>query len=271
MCSVLVGYPFDLVKVRIQTNSGDSILFVMRQVMRNEGIVGFYRGLAAPLVGVLPIGSFSFWGFDTGKRVVRSWVGKEDLSVGQLCVASLGSAFATTLVITPSDRVKVLMQTQHTTMKYANSWDCARQLYKEGGIQSLYKGTVATLFRDIPGFMAYFVVYELTKGELMRLQGIDPKSQTLSPFSILAAGGLGGVASWTVMMPADTIKSRLQTAPEGTYTGLFDVYQKLMRKEGPAALFKGTRPALIRAFLSNSVCFFGMEVAKEFISFLQGE
>lgn len=38
--------------------------------------------------------------------------------------------------------------------KYKSSFDCARQLYREGGIRSIYKGTAATLLRG----EAYFVL-----------------------------------------------------------------------------------------------------------------
>ncbi len=33
--------------------------------------------------------------------------------------------------------------------KYKGSLDCARQLYREGGIRSIYKGTAATLLRGV--------------------------------------------------------------------------------------------------------------------------
>lgn len=51
------------------------------------------------------------------------------------------------------------------------------------------------------------------------------------------AGGSAGIANWTVGMPADVLKSRLQTAPPGSYpNGIRDVFAELMRKEGPLAL-----------------------------------
>lgn len=31
--------------------------------------------------------------------------------------------------------------------KYSGSFDCARQLYREGGIRNVYKGTAATFWR----------------------------------------------------------------------------------------------------------------------------
>lgn len=52
------------------------------------------------------------------------------------------------------------------------------------------------------------------------------------------------------------------------YKGLGDVFVKLIREEGVGGLFTGIRPALIRAFPANAACFFGMEVAREFLSFM---
>lgn len=49
-----------------------------------------------------------------------------------------------------------------------------------------------------------------------------------------------GIANWSIGMPQDVLKSRLQTAPEGTYPGgLKDVFRTLMKNEGPMALYKG--------------------------------
>jgi len=33
------------------------------------------------------------------------------------------------------------------------------------------------------------------------------------------AGGTAGVCNWLVAIPADVVKSRLQSAPTGTYSG----------------------------------------------------
>ena len=33
--------------------------------------------------------------------------------------------------------------------KYSSSWDCARQLYRRGGITNVYRGTMATLLRGM--------------------------------------------------------------------------------------------------------------------------
>jgi solute carrier family 25 carnitine/acylcarnitine transporter 20/29 len=116
-------------------------------------------------------------------------------------------------------------------------------------------------------YFVRFGTYEAVKIGMMQAQGIEDMSK-LSPLSVLTAGGFAGMACWVVSIPADVLKSRFQGAPEGTYKNVADVYSTLMRNEGPAALFTGIRPALIRAFPANAACFFGMEVARKSLAFL---
>lgn len=50
----------------------------------------------------------------------------------------------------PGERIKCLLQIQqgsNAPQKYNGMVDCAKQLYREGGIRSIYKGSVATLLR----------------------------------------------------------------------------------------------------------------------------
>lgn len=279
VCAVLVGHPLDLIKVRMQTGTAGasgSVFGMLGTIFRNEGIRGLYRGVSAPLVATSPMYAVSFWGYDMGKRVVNWWEVDilkkppiQEFTIGQVCVAGGLSAFPATVLMAPTERIKCLLQIQQASSgppKYKGMLDCAAQVLKQGGIKSLFKGFLATLLRDGPGSVAWFGVYELSKREFMKMQGAD--SGTLSPLAVLTAGGLGGVACWSVAIPPDVIKSRWQTAPEGQYRGLFHVYQELTAKEGVGALFRGIRPAMIRAFPANAACFYGMELSKEMLAFL---
>ena len=45
---------------------------------------------------------------------------------------------------------------------------------------------------------------------------------------------------WSLVIPIDTIKSRLQSAPQGTYSGFMDCARKIMAAGGgTGALFRG--------------------------------
>jgi len=96
-------------------------------------------------------------------------------------------------------------------------------------------------------------------------EALKPAGKTkadLSVGSTLMAGGTAGILNWAVAIPADVLKSRLQTAPEGTYPrGIRDVFAKLRREEGLTALYKGATPVFLRAFPANAACFFGYELA----------
>ncbi|KAF7638166.1 hypothetical protein Mgra_00002392 [Meloidogyne graminicola] len=150
----------------------------------------------------------------------------------------------TTSVMVPGERIKCLLQVQHSggeAPKYNGPIDVIKKLYKEGGIRSIYRGTGATLLRDIPASGAYISVYEYLKAKFSGEKG------QLTPMTTLMAGGFAGIANWSVCIPADVMKSRLQTAPEGKYSdGIRGVFREIMREEGPRALFKGFAPVMLR-------------------------
>lgn len=64
ICAVVVGHPFDLVKVRLQTAERgvySSAIDVVRKSVAKEGLRrGLYAGVSAPLVGVTPMCKSNF-------------------------------------------------------------------------------------------------------------------------------------------------------------------------------------------------------------------
>ncbi|KAF3917658.1 Mitoferrin [Arthrobotrys entomopaga] len=263
VCAVVVGHPFDLVKVRLQTASPGmytGTLDVVKKTLAKEGIArGLYAGVSAPLVGVTPMFAVSFWGYDMGKKIVQATSEVKDgqFTIAQISAAGFFSAIPMTLITAPFERVKVLLQIQGQSSgpkKYANGLDVVRQLYAEGGIRSVFRGSFATLARDGPGSAAYFAAYEYTKKALT-----PPDSKDLSLPAIIAAGGAAGIAMWVSIFPVDTVKSRLQSA-EGKVT-VGGVVREIYGKGGIKAFFPGLTPALLRAVPANAATFVGVEWA----------
>ena len=62
ICAVIVGHPFDLVKVRLQTAEKgvySSAIDVVRKTVAKDGLRrGMYAGVTAPLIGVTPMCKF---------------------------------------------------------------------------------------------------------------------------------------------------------------------------------------------------------------------
>jgi len=263
MCTVVVGHPFDTIKVRLQTQTSSNLVYsgawdCTKQTVVKEGPRALYKGMFVPLLASSPIFALSFMGFGIGKKLQQK-TPDEALGPARLALAGGLSGFMTTVIMAPGERVKCLLQVQQASTgpaKYSGPRDVVKSLYREGGVRSLFKGSAATAARDVPASAAYFASYELIQ---RTLQG--PDRTKLSVGSTLFAGGLAGVFNWLVAIPMDVVKTRLQAAPEGTYTGAVDVLTKLLRNEGPLALYKGCVPVLLRSFPANSACFMGYEIA----------
>jgi solute carrier family 25 carnitine/acylcarnitine transporter 20/29 len=184
------------------------------------------------------------------------------LSTGQLAMAGLFSAVPCTLVTAPFERVKVLLQVQGDSKKYNGSFDVIKQLYKTGGLKSVFRGSLATFARDGPGSAAYFASYEVIKKSLTP-KNPDGTPGDLSLPAVVVAGGMAGVAMWTLVFPLDTIKSTLQ-ATEGSTVG--QVVRTIHARGGIKAFFPGIGPALMRSFPANAATFLGVEVANQFMT-----
>ncbi len=240
----LVGQPFDLVKVRVQSGS-KSVSQVISETYKSNGVKGFYRGISAPIVGVTPIFAVCFWGYQVGQDLSRTLWGKKDLDLNMIMFAGGFSALPTTLLMTPIERVKVMLQVNQTQK--------IGDILKQTGVRGLYKGTFATLLRDCPGSVAYFGAYEVVK------KWLTPSDGKLSVPAVLTAGGCAGIANWAVAIPADVLKTRLQSS---AHSSIGAVFKELIAQEGWTGLFRGLGPAMTRAFPANAACFLGAELTR---------
>lgn len=277
-CLVFAGHPLDTIKVRLQTqpysSGGKPTLYsgtfdCAKKIVRNEGFLGLYKGMAAPIVGVTPMYAICFFSFTMGKKLQQK---SEDhvFNLKELFLAGGLAGLSTTVILAPGERVKCLLQVQNanpssTGPKYTGPADCFKQLYKQGGLRNIYVGTTATACRDIPSSGVYFMSYEYFQRILL------PEGKTrddLSPGRTLFAGGMAGILNWIVAIPADVLKSRQQTAPPGTYSGFRDVLSKTLATDGISGLYKGATPVMLRAFPANAACFLGYECAMKLLNYL---
>ncbi|XP_018322635.2 congested-like trachea protein [Agrilus planipennis] len=159
ICTVLTGHPLDTVKVRMQTmplpKPGEVPLYTgtwncIVKTVRNEGVLGLYKGMGAPLMGVAPIFAISFFGYGVGTQIFGPKEEGKRMTTLQYFSAGALSGILTTVIMAPGERIKCLLQIQQDVTKpqlYSGPLDCAKKLYKEGGIRSIYRGSLATMCR----------------------------------------------------------------------------------------------------------------------------
>ncbi|ORZ23166.1 mitochondrial carrier domain-containing protein [Absidia repens] len=78
----------------------------------------------------------------------------------------------------------------------------------------------------------------------------------------------GAVATMLFVNPFDLVKTRLQEVSkmpnaEGRYSGTLDGLSKIVRKEGPFALWRGLSPGLVMAIPSTSIYYVGYDYIRD--------
>ena len=181
-------------------------------------------------------------------------------------LAGMMAGAAQILIITPVELAKTKLQIQGQGQKlqkknkvYTGTFDCLRKICKTEGIGGCYRGFLATVARDIPGFGCYFGVYFLLCRTFLQ------KGQTMNDINalqLMLAGGLTGIVSWTYSYPADLIKSKIQAeglAPVGKYHSYVDCIRSSIKTGGYSVFFRGLSVCLVRAFPVNAATFAGVE------------
>lgn len=225
--------------------------------------------MLSPLTGVPPIYAVVFGAYGASKRFLTPDDAKEGdlLSLPRIFLAGCMTGIATTGITVPVELVKARLQIQYAlpegaTKLYNGPLDCAKKVLQKDGLKGLFRGTAATLWRDIPGSGAYFVAYEFFRRSFLK-EG--QKVGDLSVWVTLFAGGMGGVCNWLAVFPIDVIKSRVQTSEIGRYRpgtlGMIQCAKELVKEDGYKALFKGLSPALFRSFPANAACFLAVEMS----------
>lgn len=71
----------------------------------------------------------------------------------------------------------------------------------------MFKNIKFVTFTDVPASGMYFLTYDYIKAECTARTGSEGMGLLITIF----AGGMAGIANWAIGMPADVLKSRLQT------------------------------------------------------------
>lgn len=83
--------------------------------------------------------------------------------------------------------------------------DAMKELWRAGGIRSLFVGNGLNAVKVMPESALKFGAYEAAKRTLARLEGHND-TKNLRPISQFMAGGVGGLVSQCIVYPLDTLK-----------------------------------------------------------------
>ncbi|KAJ2160975.1 Mitochondrial carrier protein ymc2 [Coemansia sp. RSA 552] len=272
IAQVFAGQPFDTVKVRMQTQPEvyRGTIDTVRKTLQNDGPAGFYKGTTTPLVGVGLCVSIQFLVMEHMKRtfgrINKTPEGQAPmLTPTQLYAAGATAGAANSIVSGPVEhiRVRLQVQTSGSAAEFRGPGDCISKIYRNFGLQGIFRGQVPTVIRELHGYGMYFLAYESLVQRTMAQTG---KSRSdISSGLVCMYGAAAGFAMWLTSYPIDMVKSKLQTdalaGDARKYTGTIDCVRKILGQEGVRGLFRGITPCLLRSAPANAATFIGFEMA----------
>ncbi|KAL4910382.1 hypothetical protein BDW74DRAFT_173838 [Aspergillus multicolor] len=268
---VMIGQPFDIVKVRMQVQANRSAVQVARDIWKNEGALAFYKGTLPPLLGVGACISIVYSTNHTITQFLQSSNSNPNsnaqghpLSTPQIFLSGGLAGLANSFVSGPTEHIRIRLQTQssNTSTSLANTHtvnakpyngvlSCIRHITTHAGIPGLYRGQVPTMLREFGSYGVWFSVYGYLISRLTAPSSTSsPQENAIPKWKTATCGGLTGVVLWGANYPFDVVKSKMQADGFGAqqkYRGMRDAIRQTWRSQGVTGFYRGVGTAMGRA------------------------
>ncbi|CAM8939505.1 unnamed protein product [Rhodiola kirilowii] len=233
--------PLDAVKTKLQTKGASEIyknaFDVIVKTFQSKGILGFYSGVSAVIVGSTASSAVYFGTCEFGKSVLSKLDG-----------------FPAVLI-------------PPTAGAMGNIVSSAIMVPKELITQRLYAGYSATLLRNLPAGVLSYSSFEYLKAIVLSKTGQD----SLDPAQSVCCGALAGAISASITTPLDVVKTRLMTqvrgdvvgkAVEVVYGGVRETVKQILREEGLVGFTRGMGPRVLYSGCFSAIGYFAFETAR---------
>ncbi|KAK1293244.1 hypothetical protein QJS10_CPB17g01371 [Acorus calamus] len=257
-----------------------------KDIFREEGFRGFWRGNVPALLMVMPYTSIQFTVLHKLKTLASGsskTVDHINLSPYLSYVSGALAGCAATLGSYPFDLVRTILASQgepkvYSTMRYAFV-----DIVKTRGFRGLYAGLSPTLVEIIPYAGLQFGTYDTFKRWAMEWnrstfnRRSSRKPEDLTSFQIFLCGLASGTAAKSVCHPLDVVKKRFQIeglprdlkygarVEKSAYKNMYDALRQIVRMEGYAGLYKGIVPSVIKAAPAGAVTFVAYEYTSDWL------
>ncbi|XP_069119203.1 solute carrier family 25 member 45-like isoform X2 [Argopecten irradians] len=263
---LLVGHPFDTVKVQLQTRAHNQrysgTFDAVSGIQQTGWVRGFFRGLSWPLFTFGIVNSILLGVYGNTMKLLEKKDPKDRKThYTNVYLAGCVGGAAFQVVAIPFDYIKVVLQSQikhnkegpfgspHRTGYFRGPVEATVHTYRTVGLTGLYKGGTVMAVRDVPTCGLYMLTYSYIGDFLRQKQWTDSRGIIAE----LISGGCAGSLAWFATMPFDVIKSRYQADFSGLYKRPLDCAIASYKEEGFRVFYRGTFVTCLRAFPSCAV------------------
>ncbi|KAL8844758.1 MAG: hypothetical protein Q9176_000858 [Flavoplaca citrina] len=303
----IVG-PLDRVKILFQasnpqfakyTGSWFGVVTAMRDINRQSGLRGLFRGHSATLLRIFPYASIKFLAYEQFRSIL---IPSASYETPLRRLFSGASAGVTSVFITyPLEviRVRLAFETKNESRPSSLKGIC-KTIYHEqparvstsaastplgaavpviptprSGIANFYRGFSSTLAGMLPYAGMSFLTHD-TAGDWLRLPALAPYTTTPNPknasappilkyWAELIAGGFAGLVSQTASYPLEVIRRRMQVGGavgDGHRLGMAETAGKVWKERGWRGFFVGLGIGYFKVVPMAAVSFYVYERGK---------
>ncbi|KAL8134416.1 protein MITOFERRINLIKE 1, chloroplastic-like [Apium graveolens] len=249
-------HPLDTIKTKLQAKGAKDMyngtFDVIAKTFQSKGILGFYSGVSAVIVGSTFSSAMYFGTCEFGKSVLS----KFDYPTVLIppTAGAMGNIISSAIMV-PKELITQRMQTGAK----GRSWEVLLRILEKDGFLGLYAGYSATLLRNLPAGILSYSSFEYLKAAVL-----SKTNQTnLNPLQSVICGALAGATSATLTTPLDVIKTRLMTQIQrDTAAGVSATVKQILRDEGLVGFTHGMGPRVIHSACFSALGYFAFETAR---------
>ncbi|EXB41417.1 Calcium-binding mitochondrial carrier protein SCaMC-1 [Morus notabilis] len=259
--------PLDRLKVVLQVQMGQArIMPAVRDIWKEGGLLGFFRGNGLNVLKVAPESAIRFYTYEMFKGFIASAKGNEDKAdigtLGRLLAGGFAGAVAQTTIY-PMDLVKTRLQTfSGEGGRVPNLGTLSRDIWVQEGPRAFYRGLFPSVLGIIPYAGIDLAAYETLK-DLSKKYILDGEA---GPLVQLGCGTISGALGATCVYPLQVVRTRMQAQrcnTDSAYKGMGDVFRRTFQREGFRGFYKGIFPNMLKVVPSASITYLVYESMKK--------
>ncbi|RZC37050.1 mitochondrial uncoupling protein 4 [Asbolus verrucosus] len=264
----LVTYPLDLTKTRLQiqgeiANKKDAkmvkapyrgLFKTAVGIVKEEGFFKLWQGAHAALYRHLVYSGTRIVTYKTLKeKLFKKNSSEEYFPVWKSAVCGVSAGAFSQYIASPTDLLKVQLQMEGKRKimglppRVNGLYDAFKKTVSTAGYRGLWKGSIPNVQRAALVNLGDLTTYDSAKRFILRNTSLEDNH-----FVHCLASCCAGFVAASMGTPADVVKTRVMNQPMDEkgkgllYKSSIDCFQKTVKNEGFAALYKGFLPIWMR-------------------------